>query len=161
MIPCKFCGKEGQVVDVKYKPGAITVQCSKCGARTEDADTVKGAVQSWQEQRFLPCFLPDPVKAEEMYTENALLLIEAILEESGKEYRELLRKKKYQYRRLKESQRMMLDYAIDRCERSFRNSTFVAATGLKADEILLQIQNEEGVHTSGGTKNVHKKGYRR
>lgn len=42
MIPCKYCGGEGQVVDVKYKPGAITVQCSKCGARTEDAKTVKG-----------------------------------------------------------------------------------------------------------------------
>lgn len=161
MIPCKYCGGEGNVVDVKYKPGAITVQCSKCGARTEDAKTVKGAVQSWQEQRFLPCFDPDPVRAEEMFTENALNLIEAIVEESGKEYRELLRKKKNQYKRLKEAQRILLDQAIDRCERSFRYSTFIAATGLNADEILLQIQNEEGVHTSGRTTNVHKKGYRR
>lgn len=96
-----------------------------------------------------------------MFTENALNLIEAIVEESGKEYRELLRKKKNQYKRLKEAQRMMLDEAIDRCERSFRYSTFIAATGLKADEILLQIQNEEGVHTSGRATNVHKKGYRR
>ena len=119
----------------------ITVQCRECGARTQNGRTAQEATNNWNEQKYMPVFSYPPVTAAEMSTEGAVNLLEAILEETGREYRELLQKiKKKKYGTAEYN---FISGMIEQCERYMRKSSFVAMTGLDADLIIQQIRREE------------------
>jgi hypothetical protein len=146
MIPCKFCGGRGILEIYKYSDNKHfpehTVRCKRCGARTQNGKTAQEATDHWEHKDFLPVFESEPARAEEMSSENVILCIECILEESTIEYRKLLQDM-YSKRYSNNEQLRMLKAAIEKCERSFRLSHFVAATGMSGDEIIDRIREEE------------------